>query len=217
MAALGTYQTTLFAQGDPAVVAGAAVQRIGLDDHSWVDLGRAWLDGADELLARLAAQLPWKGGQRPMYGALVEEPRLHASPDLDDPTTPEVIRDMARALDQRYHEGFDATFVNYYRGGADSVAWHADRVGRHQIDPLVAVVSLGGPRRFHLRPMGGGESVKLMLGSGDLLVMGGACQHAWEHSVPKMASAPPRMSVTLRRAAHIDDDQWWHHTEPRPG
>ena len=215
MAALGTYQTTLFAQGDPAVVAGAAVHRIPLDDHSWVDLGRGWLDGADELLVRLAAQLAWKGGRRPMYGALVEEPRLHSSPDLFDPTTPEVIREMAVALDERYDEGLDATFVNYYRTGADSVAWHADRVGRHQIDPIVAVVSLGGPRRFHLRPMGGGESAKLVLGSGDLLVMGGACQHTWEHSVPKMASAPPRMSVTLRRAAHIDDDQWWHHTEPR--
>ncbi len=67
MAALGTCQTTLFAQGDPAVVADAAVQRIPLDDHSRVDLGRGWLDGAHELLARLAAQLPWKGGCRPTW------------------------------------------------------------------------------------------------------------------------------------------------------
>ena len=29
--------------------------------------------------------------------------------------------------------------------------------------------------------------------------MGGACQQNWEHSVPKVAAAPPRMSVTFRR------------------
>ena len=212
MAALGTYQTTLFAQGEPAVIADAAVQRIVLDEFSWVDVSRNWLEGADELLARLAAQLEWKGGRRPMYGRLVEEPRLHAGVDLDDEAAPGVIGDMARWLDERYGEGIDAGFINYYRDGNDSVAWHADRVGLHQVDPIVAICSLGGPRRFHMRPMGGGESVRFVLGSGDLLVMGGACQHAWEHCVPKMASAPPRMSVTLR---HVDDgpDNWWYYRE----
>ena len=88
MAALGTYQTTLFAQGDPAVVADAAVHRIWLDDTSWVDLSRSWLVGADELLARLATSIPWARGCRPMYGRLVDEPRLHASLDLADAGIP---------------------------------------------------------------------------------------------------------------------------------
>ena len=40
---------------------------------------------------------------------------------------------------------------------------------------------------------------------GDLLVMGGACQHEWEHTVPKEAGVTaPRMSVTLRHTAHLD-------------
>ena len=214
MAALGTYQTTLFAQGEPAVVADAAVHRQWLDATSWIDLSRSWLQGADELLARFAATIAWRGGRRPMYGRLVDEPRLHATLDLADAATPAVVREMVRVLDHRYHEGFDASFLNYYRNGNDSVAWHADRVGRHEIDPLVVVVSLGGPRRFHLRPMGGGPSVRLEIGSGDLLVMGGACQHHWEHCVPKMGVAAPRMSVTLRRSAHIVDDQWWHRRRP---
>jgi hypothetical protein len=37
-----------------------------------------------------------------------------------------------------------------------------------------------------------------MLGRGELLVTGGATQRAWEHSVPKVASAGPRMSLTFR-------------------
>ena len=64
---------------------------------------------------------------------------------------------------------------------------------------MVAVVSLGGPRRFLMRPRGGGRCLSFTLASGDLLVMGGACQQSWEHSVPKVAHAPPRMSGTFRR------------------
>jgi alkylated DNA repair dioxygenase AlkB len=64
----------------------------------------------------------------------------------------------------------------------------------------VAIVSLGQPRRFLLRPRGGGRSIRYELGSGDLLVMGGTCQHTWEHSVPKARAAGPRLSVTFRHA-----------------
>ena len=117
---------------------------------------------------------------------------------------------MVRWLDDRYGGGVDADFVNYYRDGNDSVAWHADRIGRHRVDPIVAICSLGGPRRFQLRPKGGGESVRFLLGSGDLLVMGGACQHDWEHCVPKMAHAPPRMSITMRHVEDPPGQDWWY-------
>ncbi len=214
MAALGTYQTTLFAQGEPAVVAGAAVQRIALDEWSWVDGGRNWLDGADRLLEALADELEWRVGRRPMYGRMVEEPRLHASLDLHDPVRADLIDSMIRWLEARYGGPINANFVNYYRNGADSVAWHADRIGLERIDPVVAICSLGGPRRFGLRPMAGGPSLRLTLGSGDLLVMGGACQHAWEHCVPKMAFAAPRMSMTFRQVDDIPGDDWWYTREP---
>ena len=39
----------------------------------------------------------------------------------------------------------------------------------------------------------------------DLLVMGGACQHDFQHSVPKAARAGARMCVTLR---HSRDGGW---------
>ena len=52
----------------------------------------------------------------------------------------------------------------------------------------------GGPR-------GGGPSQSLMLGHGDLVVMGGSCQRTWEHAVPKTARpVGPRVSVQFRPA-----------------
>ena len=56
----------------------------------------------------------------------------------------------------------------------------------------------GGPRRFLIRPRGGGESTGFDLGRGDLVVMGGACQRLWEHTVSKSASAPPRIALMFR-------------------
>ena len=66
-------------------------------------------------------------------------------------------------------------------------------------NPIIAIVSLGRPRPLKLRPRGGGPSISYSLGEGDLFVMGGACQHDWEHCVPKLSTEPgPRLSVTFR-------------------
>jgi alkylated DNA repair dioxygenase AlkB len=80
------------------------------------------------------------------------------------------------------------------------VAYHRDRELRRLDDTLIAIVTLGAARPFLIRPLGGGRSRDLRPGSGDLLVMGGRCQVAWEHGVPKVAHAGPRISATLRWA-----------------
>ena len=88
--------------------------------------------------------------------------------------------------------------INLYRDGADSVAWHRDRIPPEIVDPVVALVSLGEPRKFLLRPQGGGRSRAFKLGQGDLLVTGGQTQRRFEHSVPKVKAAGARMSIVFR-------------------
>ena len=196
---MGPRQGDLFAQGPPAVDGSAGIERLELDGRGWIDVAARWLLGGDDLLEQLAAGLRWTRAERPMYGQMVEEPRLGAHLRPRSAGVPAAIDQMAAALRVRYRTGFNSAWVNYYRGGQDSVAWHSDRIGIDPADAVVAIVSLGGPRRFLLRPSGGGRSRSFTLASGDLLVMGGACQQNWEHSVPKVAAAPPRMSVTFRR------------------
>lgn len=84
-------------------------------------------------------------------------------------------------------------------------AWPGTGTGSPvEIDrPVVALLSLGEPRRFLLGPHGGGMSQALMLGSGDLLVTGGQTQRRFDHSVPKVARAGPRMSVAFRHGVRI--------------
>ncbi len=107
---------------------------------------------------------------------------------------------MAEVLSARYGVAFTQVGTNLYRDGADSVAWHGDRVARELPSAVVALVSLGTSRPFRLRPTGGGTSVGLLPGPGDLLVMGGTCQRTWQHAVPKVRAAGPRISVQFRHA-----------------
>ena len=190
------YPMTLFGHGEPSVASGWTTQRIELDPCCWVDHAPSFLTGADQLLADLEDRMDWFRGKRLMYGQWHDEPR-HTSTEAhgDQPVAIEAIRSE---LSAHYDMSFQGLFCNYYESGDDSVAWHADRIGRTEVDPLVAIVSLGGPRTFRMRPQGDGSSWSISLESGDLLVMGGATQHHWEHAIPKVAHAAPRISVTMR-------------------
>lgn len=180
----------------------AGAERRDLDDTSWVEWAPHWLAGADVLFDELVDTLPWRQRKGvPMYDQLVDEPRLTAwcrSGAGEEVPVP-ILADMREALAARYAEPFDSIGFNLYRDRHDSVAWHGDRHRHIVTNPVIAIVSLGRPRPLRLRPRGGGPSVSWSLGEGDLLVMGGACQHDWEHCVPKLSTEPgPRLSVTYR-------------------
>jgi alkylated DNA repair dioxygenase AlkB len=189
---------SLFGAGPVAVCPTAPTTRLELDECCWLDIARGFLHGADELLGELEAIMAWSQGRRLMYGEWRDEPRLTASELRPGVSSPGAIEHARTVLTERYGRAFEGLLCNYYRTGSDSVAWHADRIGRTELDPLVAILSLGGPRTFAVRPFGGGPSQRIGLHTGDLLVMGGATQHHWEHAVPKTRHAPPRMSITMR-------------------
>ncbi len=178
----------------------ARLERIELDRDSWVDLAPGWVAGADTLFEQVLSGRAWGQRRRWMYDRRVEEPRLTAPWHLGsgEPLEPSILEDMRRSLSGRYGRVFDSVGFNLYRDGHDGVAWHGDRIRKEIDDPIVALVSLGEPRRFLLRPRGGGSSRAFMLGRGDLLVTGGKTQRTWEHSVPKVARAGPRISLAYR-------------------
>lgn len=182
----------------PRLATAPVYERRHLDEHSWIDVARHWLLDADALLEHLVAAVPWRQHRRVMYGAIVDEPRLSQWYGHDRPLPHPVLASVRRALDERYQVRFGAFGMNYYRNGRDSVAAHRDTEMRHLDRTLVAIVSLGAARPFLVRPVGGGPSVDVHPGSGDLLVMGGRAQADWEHAVPKVAACGPRISVMLR-------------------
>lgn len=199
---------TLFGFGEPLVASSWSPSRTMLDPCCWIDHTERFLEGADQLLVDLEASIDWFRGRRLMYGTWHDEPRRTGTTPRAGHHLPESIASIRDTLGDYYDMEFRGLFCNFYETGQDSVAWHADQIGRTEVDPLVAIVSLGGPRTFRLRPQQGGPSHHVRLGSGDLLVMGGATQHHWEHAVPKTASAAPRMSVTMRASASGRAARW---------
>jgi alkylated DNA repair dioxygenase AlkB len=178
----------------------SSLARIALDAHSWVDCAEGWVAGADVLFDALRGTRDWKQRSRWLYERRVKEPRLTAPWNAGSglPLEPAILEEMRASLSQRYGVQFDSVGFNLYRNGEDSVAWHRDHIRREIEQPIIALVSLGERRRFLLRPRGGGSSSVFSLGRGDLLVTGGRTNHDWEHAVPKVARAGPRMSLAFR-------------------
>lgn len=198
MAAHEPLQGTLLGGTEARLAPAPAFERIRLDDHSWVDVAREWLLGADTVLEHLVDVVPWRQSRRKMYGEIVDEPRLSKWYRFDEPLPHPILTPVRTALNARYQVRMGSYGMNYYRNGRDSVAWHRDTEMRHLDRTLVAIVTLGAARPFLLRRHGGGPSTDVHPGSGDLLVMGGRAQAEWEHAVPKVASCGPRISVMLR-------------------
>lgn len=202
------WQQSLFDDGSPRFDPSfTGLERLTLDERSWIDYCPGWLAGSDELFAELLAVGNWSQRQVLMYDKLMLEPRLTAgfATDTADESAPPAVVAITGVLSQRYDVRLDRVWVNLYRDGSDSVAWHGDRNAKAHRDPLVATVSLGARRKFQLRPKGSSSIAHtFMPGHGDLVVMGGACQHEWEHAVPKVAKAAgARMSVTIRHSKGV--------------
>ena len=183
---------------------GGAVERRELSDGAWVDLRPGFVTAADELFDALADAVPWHEERMRIYDNAVKVPRLLARYSEGEALPHPVLEKARSALNAHYAEELGEPFVSaglcLYRDGSDSVAWHGDRIARESpLDTMVAILSLGATRPFGLRPKSGGAGLRLNVGHGDLLVMGGSCQRTWLHAIPKTARClGARISIQFR-------------------
>lgn len=189
----------------------AAVERVQLDDTSWVDVARGWMVGAGALFEALHHDVPWSESRLFRYDHWVTERRLGAAWRPGRPLPHEALAEAHRTLQHRYGVRFDGFGMMQYRDGRDGQAFHRDTDMKWLDDTVIAVLSLGARRPWLLRPRssrhdhsdGWGATHDLAPGPGDLLVMGGRCQADWEHSVAYKPATPvgARISIQWRHAA----------------
>ncbi len=174
--------------------------RIRLDESAWLDHAPGWVRGSDALFDEALRARRWAQRTRWMHQGKVLEPRLTSFWEIGsgEPLVPPLVEEMRRALGERYGVVFDSAGFNLYRDGRDSVAWHGDKIEKEIAEPIVPLVSLGEPRKILFRPKGGGRSQAFLLGRGDLLVTGGTAQRTWDHAIPKVSRAGPRISIAFR-------------------
>jgi alkylated DNA repair dioxygenase AlkB len=182
----------------PSATTASATRR-SLDASSWIEVHPDWIAEPDALLRDLLADPTWQQRERWLFEKWVTEPRL-TSEYRDFSAMPHpAIASAADALSKLYGVRFDAVWMNLYRDGRDSTAWHRDRFASRRSECIVPVLTLGATRKFLLRRWKGGPSHTFQPTSGTLIVMGGRCQQDWVHSVPKQPEIPgTRVSINFQ-------------------
>lgn len=192
-------QLSLFGRSPPRFgFTGARTGRVKLSEGAWLETMPGWLSGHAQFFEQLTECAVWNAERRVMFQRLVDVPRLTAAAPLDSDVSP-LLRAMSFALSERYQLELNQISLAWYRDGNDSVAMHGDRMGPLRDNTVVAILSVGEPRRFVMRQAQGEKSLCLNPGYGDLVVMGGSCQRTWLHGVPKQAQAGPRIAIMFRQ------------------
>jgi len=114
------------------------------------------------------------------------------------PWTPELLR-LKQLAESVSGHSCNSCLMNLYYNGNEGVGWHSDDEKTLGENPVIASLSLGAARRFDFKHKQHGQKVSVFLLDGSFLVMKGATQHHWVHSIPIMQKVKaPRISLTFR-------------------
>ncbi|MEQ9347609.1 MAG: alpha-ketoglutarate-dependent dioxygenase AlkB [Thalassospira sp.] len=169
-------------------------------------------DDADRTFSRLKSGIVWQQEIARIHGKEIAVPRLTAwygevayrysgvyHPAAPFPSIIAPLRSLAEELSGA-GVSFNTVLLNQYRDGRDSVSWHADDEDVLGENPVIASLSFGEERRFHLRHKKTGDRISIDLPHNSALIMSGATQHFWLHQLPKTArQVGPRINLTFRK------------------
>ena len=160
----------------------------------------------------LRKETDWQQDRIKVFGKEYDQPRLTALyADNKNPYTysnitmhptpfSPVLLEIKSKIEKKLDQTFTTCLLNLYRNGQDSNGWHADNEKELGINPVIASVSLGAERLFHMKHRTDkNQKLKLNLAHGSLLVMSGSTQHHWLHQIPKTKkNVGERINLTFR-------------------
>lgn len=161
---------------------------------------------------KLVEETPWQQDPITVFGKTHLQPRLTALFGNEGkpysysnivmqphPWTP-LLTFLKEKVEVVSQERFTTVLLNLYRNGQDSNGWHADNEKELGRNPVIASLSFGAERIFHLQHNTCKEAkLKINLTAGSLLIMKGTTQHYWKHQIPKTAKpVGPRINLTFR-------------------
>ena len=166
----------------------------------------------DQIFMQLMQEIPWQQDDIRVYGKIHPQPRLTAlfgnegKPYSYSNITMQphpwnlLLQQLKTQIEAVAQTNFTTVLLNQYRDGKDSNGWHADNEKELGINPVIASISFGAERTFHLKHNTRADLKKsIVLQHGSLLLMKGTTQHFWKHQIPKTAKPiGPRINGTFR-------------------
>jgi len=114
------------------------------------------------------------------------------------PWTKELL-ELKSLTEELCGDKFNSCLLNLYHDGNEGMAWHSDDEKSLGKNTSIASLSFGAERKFGLKHRLSKEPIGLILEHGSLLVMKGATQTNWLHSLPKSTKIKtPRVNLTFR-------------------
>lgn len=114
------------------------------------------------------------------------------------PWTQELL-ELKALTEELCGDKFNSCLLNLYHDGNEGMAWHSDDEKSLGKNTSIASLSFGAERKFGLKHRLSKEPIGLILEHGSLLVMKGATQTNWLHSLPKSTKIKtPRVNLTFR-------------------
>ena len=94
---------------------------------------------------------------------------------------------------------YNACLLNLYHSGEEGMAWHSDDEVELVPQGAIASLSFGAERKFSFRHKASRQTTSVILEHGSVLVMAGATQTYWQHSLPASRQVrQPRINLTFR-------------------
>ena len=167
---------------------------------------------ADYFFNSLKESVPWQQDEITLFGKTHPQPRLtalygnngksysYSNITMHPLEFTDELQDVKSAVENTAKVKFTSCLLNLYRSGKDSNGWHSDDEKELGQNPVIASVSLGAGRFFHLRhKIRKDQKHKILLEHGSLLLMQGVTQHFWQHQIPKTAkNIGERINLTFR-------------------
>lgn len=170
------------------------------------------LDDADHYLRVFKTTVLWQQDDIKVFGKVYAQPRLtalfgnngkpysYSNITMQPHEFSKELLEIKKKIEVLSNTEFTTCLLNLYRDGKDSNGWHADNEKELGQNPVIASVTLGQERFFHLKHRKHSRlKHKMLLEHGSLLLMQGATQHHWLHQIPKTAkSIAERINLTFR-------------------
>ena len=163
-----------------------------------------------DLYQQLLDEVSWRQEVIKVYGKSYPTPRLscwmgdtglsygYSHTRMDAVEWSSTLLTIKQKIEITTQTTFNSVLINYYRDGKDSNGWHSDDESELGENAIIASLSLGASRDFHLRHKTKHYKHKMALENGSLLMMLGATQHNWQHHIPKRVAAQGRINLTFR-------------------